>query len=51
MVQFSKSTFSGSETSGAVAVTLMLAGGTSASAITVIVTPFSQSSSSAEGKI
>ena len=50
-VQFSKLTFSGSETSGAVAVTLMLGGGTSASAITVIVTPFSLSSSSAKGKI
>ena len=51
MVEFSKPTFSGSETTGAVPVTLMLGGGTSASVISVTVTPFDQSPVSAEGKI
>ena len=51
MVEFSKPTFSGSEITGAVPVTLMLRGGTSASAISVTVTPFDQSPVSAEGKI
>ena len=50
-VQFSKSTFSGSETAGAITVTLLLGGGTSASEINVIVTPSDQSPVSARGKI
>ena len=50
-VQFSKSTFSGMETSGIVPVTLLLGGGTSASNITVTVIPLDQSPVSAQGKI
>ena len=50
-VQFSKSTFSGSETAGAITVTLLLGGGTSASVIIVTVIPSDQSPVSAHGKI
>ena len=50
-VQFSKATFSGVETTGVVTVTLLLGGGTSASVISVIVTPSDQSPVSAHGKI
>ena len=50
-VQFSKSTFSGDETTGVVTVTLLLGEGTSDSDISVIVTPSDQSPVSAHGKI
>ena len=50
MVQFSETTYSGSEESGVVPVTLLLEGGTSPFAITVTVTPSDQSPVSAEGK-
>ena len=50
LVQFSNATYSGSEESGAVPVTLFLEGGTSPFAITVTVMPFNQSPVSAEGK-
>ena len=50
IVQFSKYTFSGSEASGTVAVTLVLEGGTSASPIIITVAPFDQSPVSAQGK-
>ena len=52
MVRFSKSTpYTGMETSGMIPVTLLLEGGTSASVITVTVTPFDQSPVSAQGKM
>ena len=56
-VEFSKSTFSGTEATGVVTVTLSLGGGTSASIINVTVIPSDQSPSSdlsppsARGKI
>ena len=50
MVQFSNATYSGSEESGAVPVTLLLEGGTSPFVITVTVIPSDQSPVSAEGK-
>ena len=49
VVQLSNTTYSGSEESGAVPVTLLL-GGTSPFPITVTVMPFNQSPVSAEGK-
>ena len=49
-VQFSKSTFFGSEVSGFVNVTLLLQGGPSSAGITVIVNTSDQSPLSAEGK-
>ena len=49
-VQFSKPTFSGTEPTGVVTVTLLLGGGTSASDISVTVTPSDQSPVSARGK-
>ena len=50
MVQFSQSTFPGSESLGKVPVTLLLEGGTSNSDINVTVIPSDQSPLSAEGK-
>ena len=50
MVGFSQSTFTGLETSGSILVTLSLGGGTSATPISVIVTPSDQSPVSAQGK-
>ena len=50
MVQFSQSTFRGSESLGRVPVTLLLEGGTSDSDISVTVIPSDQSPLSAEGK-
>ena len=50
MVQFSQSTFPGSESLGRVPVTLLLEGGTSDSDISVTVIPSDQSPLSAEGK-
>ena len=50
LVQFSNTTYSGSEESGVVPVTLLLEGGASPFAITVTVMPFNQSPISAEGK-
>ena len=50
LVQFSNTTYSGSEESGAVPVTLLLEGGTSPFAITVTVMPFNQLPVSADGK-
>ena len=49
-VEFSENQFAGLESSGRVPVTLMLRGGTSASDISVIVTPSDQSPVSAQGK-
>ena len=49
MVQFSNTTYSGSEEYGAVPVTLLLEGGTSHFTITINVIPSDQSSVSAEG--
>jgi len=49
-VQFSQSTFSGSEESGSISVTLLLEEGTSTTDITVTVIPFDQTPVSAEGK-
>ena len=50
-VQLFKSTFSCTEATGVVTVTLSLGGGTSASIITVTVIPSDQSPPSAHGKI
>lgn len=50
MVQFLHNTYTGSEASGVVPVTLMLQGGTSPFVITVTVTPSDQLPVSAEGK-
>ena len=50
MVRFSNITYSGTEESGAVSVTLLLEGGTSNFNITVTVIPSDQSPLSAEGK-
>ena len=50
LVQFSQSTFAGDEASGAVHVTLLLAGGTSTVDINVTVIPSNQTPVSAEGK-
>ena len=50
LVQFSQSTFSGDEASGAVHITLLLAGGTSTVDINVTVIPSDQTPVSAEGK-
>ena len=50
-VQFSKTTYTGSERSGVIPVTLILGGGTSSNKITVTVTPSDQSPVSAEGKV
>ena len=49
-VQFSKDTYTGSERSGIIPVTLMLKGGISLNTIIVIVTLSDQSPVSAEGK-
>ena len=49
-VEFSDTTYTGSEQSGVVPVTLVLRGGTSTSDITVTVIPSDQSPVSAEGK-
>ena len=49
-VQFSQSTYTSSESSGIVPVTLLLSGGVSASNIIVTVIPSDQSPVSAEGK-
>ena len=50
MVEFSQSSYTSSESSGNIPVTLSLKGGTSDIVITVTVTPSNQSSVSAEGK-
>ena len=50
MVHFSNATFSGTEESGVVSVTLSLEGGSSPFVITVNVIPSDQSPVSAEGK-
>jgi len=50
MVGFSDNVFSGSESSGRILVRLLLSGGTSATPISVIVTPSDQSPVSAQGK-
>ena len=49
-VEFSQSSYTGSESSGVVIVTLSLSGGTSTNDIIVTVIPSDQSSVSAEGK-
>ena len=49
MVQFSSRSYTDSESSGNISVTLLLEGGTSSSDITVIVMPSDQSTLSAEG--
>ena len=50
MVEFTQATFTSSESSGTLPVSLSLRGGTSASDISVIVTPSDQSPVSAQGK-
>ena len=50
MVEFTQATFTSSESSGTLPVSLLLRGGTSASDISVIVTPSDQSPVSAQGK-
>jgi len=50
MVGFSDNVFSGSESSGRILVRLLLSGGTSATPISVTVTPSDQSPVSAQGK-
>ena len=49
-VEFSESSYTSSESSGSISVTLLLKGGTSDIVITVTVTPSDQSPVSAEGK-
>jgi len=50
MVGFSDNVFNGSESSGRILVRLLLSGGTSATPVSVIVTPSDQSPVSAQGK-